>query len=63
MKRKRELNFFLLIIMMVTGSKVFQHFDFQNMKFEKPLLDTICLVTFVATAVFLMIGFFKKSTE
>ena len=61
MKHKRELNFFLLIIMIITGSKVFQHFDFQNMKFEKPWLDAIYLITFITTAVYLVITYFKKS--
>ena len=61
MKIKREINFFLAIIVIITGSKAYQHFDFQNLKFEKPVLDTIYLITFTVCSFFLVKGFFKKS--
>lgn len=53
MDNKKGLNFFFIIIAIITGSKVFKHFDFQNLKFEKPVLDIIYLITFVASIIFL----------
>jgi hypothetical protein len=60
MDNKKGLNFFFVIIAIITGSKVFKHFDFQNLKFEKPVLDIIYLITFLATITFLINDFLKQ---
>ena len=60
MKDKKGLNFFLLIIVILTGSKLFNHFDFQNFKFEKPMLDMIYLLSFVMALFVLLKDYFKR---
>ncbi|MEO0312621.1 MAG: hypothetical protein RIQ89_2278 [Bacteroidota bacterium] len=47
MNTKRGINFFALIILIVIGSKLYKHFDFKELKFEKPGIDTLYLITFV----------------
>lgn len=63
MDNKKGLNIFLLIIAIITGSKVFKHFDFQNLKFEKPVLDIIYLITFAASIIFLIKDYKKGHKE
>jgi hypothetical protein len=60
MDNKKGLNFFFIIIAIITGGKVYKHFDFQNLKFERPILDIIYLITFVATITFLINDFLKQ---
>nr|WP_315170488.1 hypothetical protein [uncultured Flavobacterium sp.] len=59
MKEKKGLNFFLLIIVMLMGSKLFNHFDFQNFKFEKPMLDMVYLLSFLMALFIVLKDYFK----
>jgi hypothetical protein len=63
MDSRKGANFFLVIIAIVTGTKLVRHFDFKNLKFEKPLLDAIYLVTFVAVIVFFIADYRKRRTQ
>lgn len=60
MNRKKGLNFFFLILAIIIGSRLYQHIDFQNLTLEKPVLDIIYLVTFVALIIFLVKDFIKQ---
>jgi hypothetical protein len=60
MDSKKGINFFFAIIAIITGSKLYKHFNFQDLKFEKPALDVIYLVAFVASLVFLVKDFVKR---
>jgi hypothetical protein len=60
MDSKRGINIFFAIIAIITGSKLYKHFDFQELKFEKPALDVIYLIAFVASIVFLAKDFVKR---
>jgi hypothetical protein len=62
MDTKKGLNFFYIIIAVLTGSRVFKDFDFQNFKFKKPVLDIIYLITFVASIIFIRKDY-KKSPD
>lgn len=62
MKNKQGLNFFLIIIAIITGSKLIKHFDFQQFTFEKPAQDTLYLIAFAAT-VFFMIREFRNNRK
>lgn len=53
MENKKGFNFFLIIIALVTGNKLFKHFDFQKFTFEKPFIDTVYLIAFIASVVFI----------
>ncbi len=59
MENKKGLNFFLVIIAIITGRKVYKHFDFENLKFEKPLIDVIFLLTFLACVFYIIKGLRK----
>ncbi len=54
MGNKKTPNFFLVIIAIILGSALFKQFDFENLKFEKPALAIIYIVTFVLSIYFLI---------
>lgn len=47
-------NFFFGIIATILGVTLFKHFDFQNLKFEKPALDVVYLITF-AISIYMLV--------
>lgn len=47
MSDKKGLPFPLIIITIILGWAAFKQFDFETLKFEKPALATLYLVTFV----------------
>jgi predicted ferric reductase len=59
MSNKKELSFPLIIIAIVIGVTIFKQFDFENLKFEKPAMAVVYILTFLMT-VYLI---FKKKTE
>ncbi len=63
MKNRKNINFFFLIIAIITGSKLYQHFDFENFKFEKPAIDMIYLVTFIAMIGLIIKDLVKKTNN
>ncbi|NHM07988.1 hypothetical protein G4D82_14075 [Flavobacterium sp. CYK-4] len=63
MENKKGLNFFFLIIAIITGSKLVHHFDFQNFSFQKPAIDTIYLVAFLASIFFLIREFRNRNKD
>ncbi len=54
MENKKALNFYFVIIAIIIGSAVFKQFDFENLKFEKPALAIVYIVTFVFSIYFLI---------
>lgn len=54
MEKKNKLNIIYIIIALITGSRVLQHFDFETMSFKSPALDVIFFITFIL-AVYLII--------
>lgn len=59
MEKKKNINFILLIIAFILGATLFKHFDFQTVRFEKPVLDTVFLITFIVT-LYLIVKDLKK---
>ncbi len=49
MEMKKNLNFILFIIVIILGVTLFKHFDFENLKFEKPKLAVVYIITFTAS--------------
>lgn len=49
MNNKKGIPFPLLIIAIVLGWTIIKQFDFENLKFEKPAMAVICILTFVMT--------------
>ncbi|MBK6785907.1 MAG: hypothetical protein IPN49_17005 [Saprospiraceae bacterium] len=56
MSPKKEYSFPLIIIAIVLGWTIFKQFDFENVKFEKPAMAVVYILTFLMTLYFI----FKK---
>ena len=54
MENNKMPNFFFRIIATILGVTLFKHFDFQNLKFEKPALDVVYLITF-AISIYMLV--------
>lgn len=59
MSPKKEYSFPLIIIAIVLGWTIFKQFDFENVKFEKPAMAVVYILTFLMTLYFI----FKKEKE
>lgn len=54
MSIKKGQSFLFLIIAIILGWTIFKQFDFENLKFEKPALAIVYIVTFVMSIYFLV---------
>ena len=54
MGNRKGINFFFGIIAIILGSAIYKQFDFENLKFEKPALAVVYIVTFIVSIYFLM---------
>ena len=63
MQAKKGINFFFLIIAIITGSKLYKHTDFKNLQFQKPAIDTIYLLAFAASVILLIKDFVKPPAK
>jgi len=61
-KNKKTPNFFLVIIVLILGQVLFEKFDFENLKFEKPALAILYIVVFVFS-IYLLIRDYKNRPE
>jgi membrane protein DedA with SNARE-associated domain len=59
MNNKKRIQFPLVIIAIVLGWTIVKQFDFENLKFEKPALAVIYILTFVMTVYII----FKKNNK
>lgn len=57
MSNKKELSIPLIIIALIIGSGIFKQFDAQNLRFEKPALAIVYILSFVGCLYFI----FKKA--
>ena len=58
MKYKIAPNFFFVIIAIILGVALFNQFDFQDLKFEKPALAVVYIIVFIFS-----IGFMIKKSK
>ncbi|ETZ21974.1 hypothetical protein [Pedobacter sp. V48] len=54
MSNKKGISFLFLIIAIILGWTIFKQFDFKNLKFEKPALAVVYLITFIMSVYFLV---------
>jgi predicted ferric reductase len=54
MNNKKEYSFPLIIIAVVLGWTIFKQFDFENLKFEKPAMAVVYILTFLMTVYFIL---------
>lgn len=54
MNTKKGLSFPLLIIAIVLGGTIFKQFDRENLKFEKPAIAAIYIITFLISVYLLV---------
>ncbi len=59
MAKRKGYSFPLIIIAVVIGWTIFRDFDFKNLKFEKPALAVVYILTFLMTLYFI----FKKDKQ
>jgi hypothetical protein len=60
MQNNKPSSFIFIIVALILGSALYKHFDFQNLKFEKPALDTVYLITFVVSIYFIIKNFMNR---
>jgi len=54
MGNKKAKAFLFAIIAVILGLTIIKHFDVEQMKFEKPALDTLYILTFIMSVFFLL---------
>ena len=54
MSNKKGVSFLFLIIAIILGWTIFKQFDFENLKFEKPALAVVYIITFIMSVYFLV---------
>nr|WP_294876547.1 hypothetical protein [uncultured Pedobacter sp.] len=54
MSNKKGQPFPFVIIAIVLGWTIFKQFDFENLKFEKPALAVVYILTFIMSVYFLV---------
>jgi len=54
MGNKKAKAFLFSIIAVILGLSIIKHFDVEQMKFEKPALDTLYILTFIMSVFFLL---------
>jgi predicted ferric reductase len=59
MTSKKGQSFPLIIIAIVLGWTIFKQFDFENLKFGKPAMAVVYILTFLMTVYFIL----KKDKE
>ncbi|WP_281635819.1 hypothetical protein [Flavobacterium marginilacus] len=62
MENKKIPSFAFAIVAIILGSALFKHFNFEDMSFQKPLLDALYLIIFVFS-IYALIKSRKNRTE
>ena len=63
MENKKGINFLFGIIAIILCSVIYKQFDFENLKFEKPALATVYIVTFLFSIFFLIRNYIKRPEQ
>ena len=59
MKNMKTSNIFSVIIILILGYALYDKFDFENLKFEKPAIAIVYVIAIVIS-IYLLIKDFKK---
>lgn len=54
MSEKKGLPIIIIIIAIIIGSGIIKEFDFENLRFEKPALAAVYILTFLACVYFII---------
>ncbi|KQC00885.1 hypothetical protein [Pedobacter sp. Hv1] len=54
MEKKKATSFVFWIVAIILGVTLYEQFDFQNFKFEKPALAVVYIIVFVACVFFII---------
>ncbi|WP_336892578.1 hypothetical protein [Flavicella sp.] len=60
MTNKKTPKFFSVIIILILGYALYDKFDFENLKFEKPAIAIVYIIAIVIS-IYLLIKDFKKN--
>jgi hypothetical protein len=63
MENKKGINFFFAIIAIILGVVIYKQFDVENLRFEKPVLATVYIVTFLFSIFFLIRNYTKRTEK
>lgn len=63
MKKKKTLNVFSIILIIIIGRALFRLFDFENLEFEKPALAIVYIFAIALSIFFLIKGYKKKRAK
>lgn len=62
-QKKNNFNVFFAIMAIILGVKLYKHINFKNFTFEKPLIDTIYLITFIGSVFFVIKGLLDRNKK
>lgn len=60
MNNKKGLPLILIIIAIIIGSAIIKDFDFENLKFEKPALAVVYILTLLMCVYFIITSIKRK---
>jgi type IV secretory pathway TrbL component len=63
MEKKKTLNIFSIILIIIIGRALFRQFDFENLEFEKPALAIVYIFAMALSIFFLIKGYKKKRAK
>jgi hypothetical protein len=63
MSKKKGLPILLIIIAFIIGSGIVREFNFDTLKFEKPALAALYIITFLACVYIIVKDIRKKNSE
>ena len=63
MKDNKGINFFFLIIAIITGAALYKKFNFETLQFEKPALAIIYFIAFAVSIYFLIKEYKNRLTK
>jgi hypothetical protein len=60
MENNKPSSFIFIIVALILGSALYKQFDFETLKFQKPALATVYIITFVASIYFIVKNFINR---
>lgn len=59
MKNKKGISFFFTVVVLIVGKALYNQFDFETFKFEKPALAALYIIV-LASSTYLLVKNYRK---